>query len=116
MRNDGKWTEGRYHAFIVNGLRGAYRRWPPKFEALGEAWVGYEKLGKTKRDIKVYECKKCRKPFPRKQVQVDHIKPVVPKSGFTSWDDYIERLFCEKGNLQILCKKCHKGKTAKDKK
>lgn len=44
---------------------------------------------------------------------IDHIDPVVdPKKGFTSWDDLIERLFCEKEGLQLLCPECHEEKTA----
>lgn len=50
-------------------------------------------------------------------MEVDHIKPVVdPQEGFVSWDEFINRLFCEKDNLQALCKTCHKIKTAKEKK
>lgn len=50
-------------------------------------------------------------------MQVDHIKPVVdPNTGFTSWDDFIERLYCEKENLQVLCTTCHDRKTLKEKK
>lgn len=50
-------------------------------------------------------------------MQVDHIKPVVsPTKGFQSWDDFIDKLYCEKDNLQVLCKSCHKEKTLKEKK
>jgi hypothetical protein len=38
------------------------------------------------------------------------------KVGFTSWDDFIERLYCGKENLQVLCKECHDKKTLKEKK
>jgi 5-methylcytosine-specific restriction endonuclease McrA len=53
-----------------------------------------------------YTCAYCLKDFPLKQVQVDHIKPVVPKN-FTTWDDFISRLYCEAKGLQVLCKPCH---------
>jgi len=50
--------------------------------------------------------------FPGKDVNVDHVKPVVdPKVGFTTWDDFILNLFCTKDNLQVLCSKCHDIKT-----
>ena len=43
---------------------------------------------------------------------MDHIIPVVdPKTGFTTWDEYIERLFVPKGGWQMLCKSCHDTKT-----
>ena len=48
-------------------------------------------------------------------MEVDHIKPVVdPKKGFTTWDDFIDRLFCEKKNLQALCRGCHAKKTKEE--
>ncbi|CAB5222032.1 HNHc domain containing protein, partial [uncultured Caudovirales phage] len=49
-------------------------------------------------------------------VEVDHIKPVIdPKKGFTTWDDYIKRLFCTEDNMQTLCKPCHLAKTKLEK-
>lgn len=47
---------------------------------------------------------------------MDHIKPVVdPKKGFTTWDDFINRLYCEESNLQAICKGCHSAKTRQEK-
>ena len=64
-----------------------------------------------------YTCAECKLEFPAKEVQVDHIDPVVvPSEGFVSWDKFISRLFCDKQNLQVLCKPCHKNKTAEEKK
>lgn len=49
-------------------------------------------------------------------MNVDHIKPAVdPKKGFTTWDDFINRLYCEKDNLQAICVGCHKIKTTEEK-
>ena len=54
----------------------------------------------------------------RAEIAVDHIEPVIPVTGRTTWDDYIDRLF--NGKLQILCnykgirdgkKSCHALKT-----
>lgn len=42
---------------------------------------------------------------------VDHIKPV---GKFKDWNTYIENLFCEEENLQLLCKECHDKKTKKE--
>lgn len=54
----------------------------------------------------------------RRRVQnifVDHIVPVVdPEVGFTNWDDYIEGMFSEEDNLQLLCKKCHDRKSTEE--
>lgn len=63
-----------------------------------------------------FRCKICQGEFTQKDMEVDHIKPVVdPKKGFVSWDDFIDRLFCEANNLQAICKGCHKIKTKKEK-
>lgn len=51
-----------------------------------------------------------------KNAIVDHIHPVIdPEIGWTNWDDMIDRLFCEKENLQVLCGACHKIKTDEEK-
>lgn len=108
------WTEGRIRAFIVSVLRAGARRWPPKFETLQEAFVGKKTNEKTGREAKHYECNECKGHFPSKDVQVDHIIPVVDPKGFTTWDDYITRLYCGKDNLQVLCITCHKIKSKQE--
>jgi hypothetical protein len=65
--------------------------------------------------IKQYKCYLCEKSFERDQVVVDHVQPVVePKKGFTTWDQFIERLFCDASNLKACCSPCHKIKTQKE--
>jgi len=64
---------------------------------------------------KHYECAECHNQFPAKEVAVDHIDPVVPVTGFTTWDEVIERMFVEKDGLQVLCKACHKAKCDEEK-
>jgi hypothetical protein len=50
-------------------------------------------------------------------LDVDHISPAVPISGWDSWDNFMERLFCGEDNLQALCSgKCHKEKTSSERK
>lgn len=47
------------------------------------------------------------------KLYADHINPVVDtRTGFTTWDNYIERLF--KGSLQPLCDVCHKAKSKEE--
>jgi len=114
--NSGQWTQGRFKGFITSALRTATQRWPPKFEALKAALLGRKVNEKTGKLAQHFECAKCKQAFVSKDVQVDHKKPVVdPKKGFENWETYIDRLFCETSNLQVLCKPCHKVKTAKEK-
>jgi 5-methylcytosine-specific restriction endonuclease McrA len=43
---------------------------------------------------------------------MDHKIPVVdPQEGFTTWDSYINRMFCPEENFQVLCSPCHDTKT-----
>ena len=59
--------------------------------------------------------KKKGQPKKVKDAVVDHIEPVVdPLIGFTTWDSYIERMFCEVDNLQVICHDCHEMKCAEE--
>ncbi|UOF80621.1 hnh endonuclease [Caudoviricetes sp.] len=112
-----KWTEGRIRSFITSTLRGGLRRWPPKWECLKEAKTGKRINEKSGRLAEHYLCASCKKEYTSKDIQVDHIDPVVCiDKGFISWDVFIKRLYCPKENLQVLCKNCHKEKTTKERK
>lgn len=114
--NSGNWTEGRYRSFVTSTLRSGARRWPPKFETLNAAKTEKRVNSKTGRLAQHFLCNGCGEEFPAKDVQVDHINPVVsPSKGFKTWDDFIDKLYCEKDNLQVLCLACHKKKTADEK-
>lgn len=116
LRNGGEWTEARFKSFVTSALRAASRRWPPKYKALKEAFVSRKVNAKTGKLAMHYKCAECKQLFVAADVNVDHIKPVVdPKKGFTTWDNFIERMFCEIKNLQVLCKPCHKIKTNQEK-
>ena len=114
--NGGDWTQARYNSFITSALRAASRRWPPKYTCLNDSCVGAYANVKTGRKAKHYKCASCDNAFPAKDVQVDHINPIIdPSKGFISWDLKIEALFCEKENLQVLCKECHEVKSNAEK-
>lgn len=115
--NGGKWTEGRFNAFVTSTLRSGARRWAPKYETLNDAKTEKKVNPKTGRVAQHYQCSLCKKEFTQKDMEVDHIDPVVdPKKGFETWDKFIDKLFCEASNLQAICKGCHKIKTLKEKK
>jgi len=111
--NDGIWTPARFNSFVTSILRSGSRRWPPKYQVLNEAKTEKAINAKSGRLAQHYRCNGCGKEFPAKDVQVDHITPI----GYDkSWDDWINGLFCERENLQVLCKPCHKEKTQLEKK
>lgn len=97
-------------------LRAGSSRWPPKYEAMQEAYAGSKINVKSGRTAKHYKCNDCGNDFPAKEVQVDHIEPVIdPHKGFINWDTVIERMFCEADGFQVLCTICHKKKTDQEK-
>ncbi|MNX05478.1 hypothetical protein D3C86_350920 [compost metagenome] len=106
--NNGEWTEARFNSFVKSGLRSTSQRWPPKYRVLSRACVGQKINPKSGRLAKHYVCASCRFEFVAKDVEVNHILPVIPTSGFDSWDATIERLFCEESGLECLCKPCHR--------
>lgn len=108
-------TEAQFITFVKNQLRGASWKWAPISEVFKKARV-------TKG---VYLCNSCKCNVPItivvngkriKNVFVDHIRPVVdPLLGFISWDVFINNLYCEVDNLQVLCGDCHDKKTVEEK-
>ena len=104
--------------FAINALRKASYRWLPRSQALRLSVVEegeYNIKIDNDRSRKKYQCAHCWGIFRAKEINVDHIDPVVdPEKGFTNFDDYIERMFCEIKGFQILCKECHDIKTAEE--
>lgn len=91
--------------FAKGILRRASFQWKPRYEAL--------KLSRVSRGL--YKCSACEDLFKSTEVEIDHIYPVVdPKVGFTTFDDYIEKLFCPVELFAILCVQCHKNKTMRE--
>lgn len=105
------WTKAKFESFIKSTLRKGTTRWPPKYEVLNAAKRGKQVNQESGRLAEHYHCAECGKLFPAKLVVVDHIAPVVPVTGFISWDDVISRMFCSADGLQVLCKTCHAVKT-----
>jgi ssDNA-binding Zn-finger/Zn-ribbon topoisomerase 1 len=89
-------------AFLIPKLRSGSYKFPPRGEAIKKARV---ERGK-------YKCACCGEIVGAKDFVVDHIECVVPiETGFTNWDDYITRMFCDVDGYQILCTTCNTSKT-----
>ena len=67
----------------------------------------------TGRIAQHYRCAICQDEFPAKGVQVDH---KIPMGKGKTWDEFINELFCEEDNLQVLCLVCHKAKSKEENK
>ena len=102
------WTESRYFQFIRTALRGAFSRYPVKYQVLKEAKRGSKPVQ--------YECAVCSQLFKAKEVNVDHIVPAGSLKCYADLPAFVERMFCEKEGMQVLCKPCHKTKTAEERK
>jgi len=112
-----EWTPARKKAFVVSALRAGSRKWPPRYETLNEAKTEKRINPKSNRLAQFYRCASCQGEFPAKDVNADHIKPCVdPQVGWVDWNTFVENLFCDKDNLQILCSECHTKKSNEERK
>lgn len=74
------------------------------------AWRYYDDA--RKECLNGTKCVDCAKKLSKEDKRADHIVPVVPpEDGFTDWNTYINRLFCKRSGLQLLCVECHDRKT-----
>jgi hypothetical protein len=105
--NNKQWTAARYRSFIMSALRGA--RWPIKWACIAKQYTRDAVV--NGRRVKLHRCPLCQKEVPRGHMQADHIEPVIPISGWDSWDGVVSRMFCEADGFQAICKECHKAIT-----
>ena len=101
--------EKKFWTWLRSGLRSMSRRYPPIYEALAAAKRPY--VGPNTKQKVCYECAKCKSLESAKNVAVDHR---IDCGSLASWEDvqgFMQRLFCEKGGLDVLCHQCHDLKT-----
>lgn len=98
-----KSIEQERYAFVKASLRRSSMRWKYKNEA--------KKLARIERGY--YRCAMCEESFGYKEIEMDHISPVIGvKGGFNNWDELITNLLPDASGYQALCHSCHAGKTA----
>lgn len=112
-RCNGTMTESAFWSFIRSTLRQKSRFWKPILQAKMDARRAYK--GTNKRQKYEYQCNVCKEWFIEKKINVDHITPAGSLTRASDLPGFIERLFCETDNLQVLCEKCHDKKTKTDK-
>ena len=84
----------------------AFRREVPKFNNDGS---------RSKKDSVQYLCAVCGTWVKSTAAAVDHIHPVVcVDEGFIDYNTFVQRLFCPKENLQVICSTCHEAKTLRE--
>jgi 5-methylcytosine-specific restriction endonuclease McrA len=113
-RNSGTMTESAFWSFIRSALRQKSRWWKPITECKMKARRAYK--GPNKRQKFEYLCNSCKTWFPEKQINVDHIVGAGSLNCGQDLPGFVDRLFCEQDNLQVLCTTCHDHKTKLEKK
>jgi 5-methylcytosine-specific restriction endonuclease McrA len=108
-RNAGTMTESAFWSFIRSALRQKSRWWKPILQCKELAKRSYN--GPNKKQKYEYQCNCCKKWYPAKDVNVDHVIPAGNLQSGKDLEGFVERLFCEVDNLQILCTSCHDVKT-----
>jgi hypothetical protein len=109
VRNAGTWTEAQYWQAIRSCLRRMSRFWKPAVAALHAARLPCKGPNGQKW---AYLCHDCRKTFPRKQVQIDHVTPCGALTDFAHIGEFIRRLTPENVDAYaVRCLPCHQIKT-----
>lgn len=111
--NAGTMTNTAFWGFIRSALRQKSRWWKPIQQVKQAAKRKYK--GINKRQKFEYQCNNCKNWFADKNVQVDHIKPAGTLNCSADLPAFVETLFCEANNLQVLCTTCHNIKTQNEK-
>lgn len=112
-RNAGTMTESAFWSFIRSTLRQKSRWWKPIKACKEKARRPYR--GINKRQKFEYQCNSCKNWFPEKTINVDHIIPAGSLNCAQDLSSFVEKLFCEEDNLQVLCESCHNFKTQQEK-
>ena len=112
-RNAGTMTESAFWSFIRSALRQKSRWWKPITECKMKARRFYK--GVNKRQKFEYLCNDCKHWYPEKKINVDHIIPAGTLKSASDLPAFVEKLFCEQDNLQVLCETCHDKKTKLEK-
>lgn len=99
-------TEGAFWSFIRSGLRQKSRRWAPIYQCLADARRKSEDTSNPRLKWQ-YKCAICGEWRPQKEVAVDHIIPCGSLRSYADLPGFVERLFCEKEHLRVLCDACH---------
>lgn len=105
------------NSVIRGALRRAFARSPLVQEKMQESRrevPRYNKDGsRHKKDSVQRQCEVCQTWVGSTKIAVDHIDPVVSvDDGFNDWNEFVDRLWCDKKNLQRICNTCHDSKTA----
>lgn len=112
-RNAGTMTDAAFFQWIRQILRRASVYWKPISQVRKEAQVLYK--GNNKRRKYSYVCSNCKNEYASTEINVHHKIECGSLKSFDDLPDFVERLFCEKEFLCVLCKNCHDEEHKKEK-
>lgn len=100
---------------IKGAIRRVFSRSELRRRALDASVVKDYSDPSRKRVTRWSRCAQCKTMVPTYKLEVDHIDPVIP-IGETledqSWDQVVDRVWCDERLLQALCEDCHSTKTS----
>lgn len=110
---------------IISYARRLSGSWPPKQNVKKRALVApalhrcskcgslnYE--GESEKNFQKYVEQFPGEVVNNRGIELDHIKPVISVSGWSTWEDFFNSLFCDEDNYRPLCFICHKRKSTEE--
>lgn len=95
--------------FLIPILRKASVRW--KYRLIAKEKARRVSQSSNKRLKWEFQCACCSQWFDNQGVELDHVQSI---SSWESWESFIEKLFCDESNYQVLCKHDHLAKSKKE--
>lgn len=109
-------------SFLKNNLRRISWKWPATRQVVVAARTERKINPATGKLCWHVKCALCNKEFLEREVQVDHIEPVIPVQGLQGslgvWNSaiatgqFVLRMLPEPTGLRCLCAECHSSHTA----
>jgi hypothetical protein len=97
------WTEARFWSFVRSALRQAHIKWPPAQNVMKQG----RKAVTGKKHKFEHQCTHCKKWFPQKDIEKDHIVEAGSLKCYSDLPGFVERLFVSESGYRKLCKSCH---------
>jgi hypothetical protein len=109
-------TKAKFFSWLRGQLRRAWSKYPLRINYLQKKRFKIPNpKPKGRKEIWGAKCEKCRKKFPMKDIQVDHIESAGTLTEREHIQEFVERLiFIGEEAMQLLCKECHGIKTYSD--
>jgi hypothetical protein len=102
-----------------NLLKGAIRRVFSRSELrrrVIEASIIEDHIDPSRPKVKKWcRCAVCDKPEAKSYMAADHKDPVIPVNSSLesmTWDQLVDRIWCDILNLQSICSECHNTKSS----